>query len=60
MNITARKIGADRAEVELELGPPHNQKIDLGTYSKYALLRFTQELEHDMDWLNYIANKLQA
>ena len=60
MNITARKIGNDCALVELELGPPHNQKIELGTYSKYALLRFTQELEHDMDWLNDVANKLNT
>ena len=58
MNITARKIGADCAIVELELGPPHNQKLELGTYSKLALLRFTQELEHDMDWLNDVANKM--
>ena len=58
MTITAREIGADCAIVELELGPPHNQKIELGTYSKLALFRLTQELEHDMDWLNDVANKM--
>lgn len=60
MTITGRKIGNDCAIVELELGPPHNQKIELGTFSKYALLRFTQELEHDMDYLNDVANKLHT
>ena len=60
MNITGRKIGTNCAVVELELGPPHNQKIDLGTFSKYALLRFRQELENDMDYLNDVANKLHT
>ena len=60
MKLAARIIGRDCALVELELGPPHNQKIELGTYSKYALLRFMQELEHDMDWLNDVANKLHT
>lgn len=60
MKVTGRKIGTDCAIVELELGPPHNQRIELGTFSKYALLRFTQEMEHDMDWLNDMANKMNT
>ncbi len=60
MTLTARIIGKDCALIELELGPPHNQKIELGTFSKYGLLRFTQELEHDMDYLNDVANRINT
>jgi len=60
MTIEARQIGRDCALVTLELGPPHNQKFELGTFSKYGLLRFTQEMEHDMDCLNDLANKINT
>ncbi len=60
MTVTARIIGRDCALVNLELGPPHNQKIELGTFTKYGLLRFTQEMEHDMDYINDVANKINT
>jgi len=46
------------AEVIIELGPPHNQTINLGTFEHDALQRLAQEIEHDLDGMQDTANNL--
>ena len=58
MKIVTRDIGG-AAVVELELGPPHNTTIEVGTFWKYGLLRLAQEIEHDLDYMGDVANKLR-
>ena len=57
MRITTRTIGCS-AVVELEFGPQNKQKVNLGTYWKNGLLRLAQEIEHDLDYMLDVANKM--
>lgn len=58
ISINTRRFGGMYAEVTVELGPPHNQIINLGTFEHDALQRLVQEIEHDLDWMKDAANNL--
>ena len=58
LNIETKPFGGKYASVIINLGPPHNTAIDLGTYGSDALRRLAQELERDLDYMEQTAQNL--